>query len=179
MDEVGGEQFSIRGVTRLCGYSAPTIYHHFGDKRGLMDALVEKRFEGLRRRLRRVKARTDPVDTLRDRLHSFIRFGLESPEYYQLLALRVGDDREPLESLEDSYSLIERPLIELQACGLIPEADPRAIIQSFWALVHGIITLNKLRPDVDWSREVIDVALDSILYGVVRPPPHRNREHPP
>ena len=40
----GAESLSIRKVSERCGYSAPTIYHHFGDKQGLVDALLEERF---------------------------------------------------------------------------------------------------------------------------------------
>ena len=36
--EHGAEGVSIRRVSKLSGFSAPTIYHHFGDKRGLIGA---------------------------------------------------------------------------------------------------------------------------------------------
>src|SRR5574338_102872 len=42
--EGGVEAVSIRRVTARCGYTAPTIYHHFGDKTGLVDAVLERRF---------------------------------------------------------------------------------------------------------------------------------------
>ena len=37
--ESGGFDFSIRSLSKRCGYSAPTVYHYFGDKDGLIDAL--------------------------------------------------------------------------------------------------------------------------------------------
>jgi len=40
--EAGEEQFSIRRLVERCGYTAPTIYHHFGDKKGLIDALLDR-----------------------------------------------------------------------------------------------------------------------------------------
>ncbi len=39
--ESEGGDFSIRGLAEKCGYSAPTVYYHFGDKDGLMLALLE------------------------------------------------------------------------------------------------------------------------------------------
>jgi AcrR family transcriptional regulator len=169
MDEVGGQGFSIRGVTRLCGFTAPTIYHHFGDKRGLLDALLETQFTPLVRQLQQIGLDSDPVDTLRDRLLFFIRFGLENPDYYKILATRVGDDQQPLPILEEAYVMLEAPRLELQGRGLVSADDPHAIIQSLWAIAHGIITLDQLHPGADWSGDVIEVALDAILYGVVRP----------
>ena len=44
--EDGLETFSIRRLAQRSGYSAPTLYHHFRDKDGLFDALLQERFEG-------------------------------------------------------------------------------------------------------------------------------------
>jgi AcrR family transcriptional regulator len=177
MEEVGGGGFSIRGVSRLSGLSAPTIYHHFGDKSGLLDALLEQQFKPLLVQLQSIERHEDPVDDLRDRLRLFIRFGLEHPDYYKLLALRVGDEQHPLPVLEEAYGMIEGPLLELQKFGRIPVGDPHAIVQSLWALAHGIITLDQLHPSADWSNDVIEVALNCIFYGAVRPT-QRSAEHP-
>ena len=39
--ESGFAGFSMRTLVDRCGYSAPTIYHYFGDKDGLLAALLE------------------------------------------------------------------------------------------------------------------------------------------
>jgi AcrR family transcriptional regulator len=41
----GYERFSMRRLADRCGYTAPTIYHYFGDKQGLIDAVVEGRLK--------------------------------------------------------------------------------------------------------------------------------------
>ena len=38
--------YGFKKMTFSSGFSAPTIYHHFGDKRGLIDALLEALEEG-------------------------------------------------------------------------------------------------------------------------------------
>ena len=58
----GEERFSIRRLVERCGYTAPTIYHHFGDKHGLIDTLLDERFDRLARQLKRVPRRGDPVE---------------------------------------------------------------------------------------------------------------------
>ena len=40
-----GAPVSTRQITQLAGVSAPTLYHHFGDKEGLFDAVVAAGFE--------------------------------------------------------------------------------------------------------------------------------------
>ncbi len=36
--EVGYDDFSMRRLVERCGYAAPSIYHYFGDKDGLIGA---------------------------------------------------------------------------------------------------------------------------------------------
>ena len=59
--EAGGEDFSIRALGERCGYSAPTVYHYFGDKDGLIDALLEERVARLADAIERVPARRRPA----------------------------------------------------------------------------------------------------------------------
>ena len=61
----GYESFSMRRLVERCGYTAPSIYHHFGDKRGLIDALIEERFRRLVDRIRAVPSEGDAVAALR------------------------------------------------------------------------------------------------------------------
>ena len=51
--EGGYEGFSMRQLAERCGYSAPTIYHYFGDKPGLISASLEEHYGRLLGRLRR------------------------------------------------------------------------------------------------------------------------------
>ena len=65
--EGGIEAFSMRRLAERCGYTAPTIYHYFGDKLGLVDALLEERFTDLLRLIGRVPVSPDPLETIRAR----------------------------------------------------------------------------------------------------------------
>jgi AcrR family transcriptional regulator len=64
--EDGIELFSIRKLATRCGYTAPTIYHYFRDKDGLIDALLEERFSRLLQRVRRVSVGGDHVANMRE-----------------------------------------------------------------------------------------------------------------
>src|SRR5258705_11498229 len=63
--ESGGFDFSIRSLSKRCGYSAPTVYHYFGDKDGLIDALLEERVAGLADAIERVEHGRDALRDLR------------------------------------------------------------------------------------------------------------------
>ena len=75
MVERGGDDFSMRSLAERSGYTAPTIYHHFGDKEGLVDALLEERFARLLSAVQQVELGDDPLANLRAMVGTFLRFG--------------------------------------------------------------------------------------------------------
>jgi AcrR family transcriptional regulator len=169
--EDGYESFSMRRLAASCGYTAPTIYHYFQDKAGLIDALLEERFAGLYQRLSRTPDTGDPADRLREILRAFIRFGFRNPTHYRLLTTPRGlPDRPAPPSAEKVGSFFETPFRELSEAGRLVPEDPQAALQTAWALSHGLISLRDGLPDYEWSRSVLDVAVDTVLRGLVRRP---------
>jgi AcrR family transcriptional regulator len=172
----GVEGFSIRRLVERCGYTAPTIYHHFGDKHGLLEALLEERFQKLFRSLRRVPRRDDPAAYLREMARTFVRFGLRHPRHYQVLSLPQKADWTPPPSIEESREMLERPWVELWEAGRLRAGDVESAGQALWSLAHGLIVLISSRPDHPWSKTVIDDAIDALLRGLVAPPPAQRPE---
>jgi AcrR family transcriptional regulator len=85
LDHLGLEAISLRDVCKTAGVTAPTVYHHFGDKRGLFEAVAA---EGFARYLseKRDRAPTgDPVEVLRRSWDNHIGFGLAHPSFYRLM----------------------------------------------------------------------------------------------
>ncbi len=168
--EDGIEEFSIRKLAARCGFSAPTVYHHFGDKDGLIDALLQERFERLLRGVRRVPTGQDPVENLRQMCHAFLRFGLSNPRFYRLMMTAGPDGADRVTpAAEESRDLLEAPWRDLAAAGRLRDGDVEAAKQSLWALCHGLIALRIGRPNHPWSDNQIEVGLDSMLRGLVRP----------
>jgi AcrR family transcriptional regulator len=167
--EDGYERFSIRRLVERCGYTAPTIYHHFGDKPGLLDALLEERFQKLFRQLRRVPDSGDPLDTLRAMARAFVRFGLRHPNHYRLLSMPRRPEWTPPPSTEESREALERPLHALWEEGRLRAGDVESAGQALWALAHGLISLRTSRPDHPWSKTGIEDSIDALLCGLVAP----------
>ncbi len=165
--EDGLERFSMRRLARRCGYTAPTIYHHFGDKQGLIDAVVTARFELVLARVRRVRRREDPVDTLRAMLLEFARLGLENPTHYQIFAIPRPPDSAPLRAAERIRALLEEPLGELAAAGRLCDGGVEEAVQFVWALLHGLVSLRISRPDYAWSKRILEISIDAALRGLV------------
>ena len=167
LDE-GLDGFTMRGLAKRCGYTAPTIYHYFGDKKGLLDTLLEQAFSGLVKELERVPASGDPVDALRSQFHAMARFGLDNPKHYRvMLSARPEDD--PVSSNEEARRRIEAPLEELFEAGRLRIANLEAARQALWALLHGLISLQTSRPDVEWVAELAGFGLEAMLEGLLVP----------
>ena len=80
LDEAGGGPVSTRQITERAGVQAPTLYHHFGSKQALLDAVVShgfRQFLGQRR-----LAAGDPIEDIRQGWDSHVAFGLEFPSAY-------------------------------------------------------------------------------------------------
>ena len=170
MVESGGEDFSMRALAERCGYAAPTIYHYFGDKEGLIDALLEERFARLLVSVRRVPVGPNPVENLRGLVAAFVRFGRRNPAFYRLILVgRRGGDRTP-PSAEAARDVLSRPWAALEEAGRL-YADREASGQSMWALLHGLTALRIGRPDLDWAPDLVETAVESMLRGLVRPAP--------
>ncbi|HEY8493034.1 MAG TPA: TetR/AcrR family transcriptional regulator [Myxococcota bacterium] len=166
--EDGLEAFSMRRLVDRCGYTAPTIYHYFGDKQSLIDELVEQRCRVLLRSLRRVPVSDDPVADLRAMCLAFVRFGLRHRTFYRLLSMPLDAGRTPPPSAEAARARLQAPLEKLAAAGRVPAGiEPTG--QALWAYLHGHILLRTARPDHPWEPGVLELGLDALVRGLILP----------
>ena len=169
--EDGGDEFSIRRLATRCGYSPPTIYHYFGDKDGLIDALLDERFQQLVELVRHVEPEADPVEHLRALSRAFVEFGVRNPTFYRLLmpARRGGQRRVP--AAEEARDIMQAPLLQLAAQGRLATRDVATAQQAAWAMLHGLTSLQILRPDEAWSKDLNEHAIDVLLSGMLEGKP--------
>ncbi len=166
--EEGYEAVSMRRLAARCGYTAPTIYHHFGDKPRLIDALLEERFRRLLAQLVRLPAVADPLEQLRRQAHFFVRFAQRNPTHYRLMATPRPNGAGSPPAMEEVREVLLRPLRALVARGQLAVPDEETAGQAIWCLLHGLISLRTARPDYAWSPALVEHALDSLLRGLVR-----------
>lgn len=79
------EPVSTRAICEAAGVSAPTLYHHFGDKEGLYDAVVTYGFESYLATKHALVATSDPVADLRHAWDAHVEFGVTHPAFYTLM----------------------------------------------------------------------------------------------
>lgn len=87
-DGVGG--FSLRGVARRAGVSAPAVYRHFADKDALLEAVGHECSERLAKAQATAiaaAAQDDPLEQFRAIGIALVVFAVEHPEHYRALCL--------------------------------------------------------------------------------------------
>ena len=82
LDEAAGGPVSTREITERAGVRAPTLYHHFGSKQALLDAVVSHGFKEFLRSRRASSKNSDPLEDIRAGWDSHVAFGLEFPGAY-------------------------------------------------------------------------------------------------
>ena len=82
LDEAAGGPVSTREITERAGVRAPTLYHHFGSKQALLDAVVSHGFKEFLRSRRASSDNNDPLEDVRAGWDSHVAFGLEFPGAY-------------------------------------------------------------------------------------------------
>ena len=176
--EDGYERFSMRRLAIRCGYTAPTIYHYFGDKRRLIDAVLEDGFQRILDRLRRVGRSADPAESVREQLDAFVRFSLENPTHYRLLSLPRPDDAPPPASEQAAREQLESPLAALLRAGRLRASSVDEAVQCLWVVLHGVISLRTNSPDAQWTENLESFALDTLLRGLIAPAERPRKRKP-
>lgn len=167
--EVGYDDFSIRRLVERCGYTAPSIYNYFGDKEGLLDALIEERFAKLLAQLKRVPRGVEPVANIRGLALAFVRFGLKHPTHFRLMFTPRAGDEIPPPSGEEARKFIEATLVALWEGGRLRTGDPQTAGQALSVLCQGLVWGRISRPDYAWSKTLTEESIDALLRGLVAP----------
>jgi AcrR family transcriptional regulator len=82
----GYDAVGVQEIVDAAGVTKPTLYHYFGSKRGLLEALLEERAAPLQAAVR--EAVTYPADvtlTLRNVVRAYFEYGRAEPTFYRLL----------------------------------------------------------------------------------------------
>jgi len=135
---VGEAGLSIREVCARAGVTAPTIYHHFGDKAALIARVVDDCFAAFERAFAHRTAPHDPVEALRWAFDRYVEYGLRHRIHYRLM-FGTRHARPSTPGLA-SYDNLRRRIMAIADAGRLraPLEDATA---AFWASVHGVTSL--------------------------------------
>ena len=163
--EGGAEGLTIRRLALRCGYTAPAIYQIFGDKAGLLDAILRETLDELFQRIGQVPEHPEPRERVRMQFREIVRFGREHPTNYRLIESLRPDQVPAIHDIENTTRRLNEPITRLAREREIA-TDPEVLHQALWALLHGVISLPSARPDVEWREGFEEVAFEAMLNGL-------------
>src|SRR5262245_31559473 len=166
LHEGGPEGLTIRRLALRCGYTAPAIYQIFGDKAGLLDAILREAIDELFERIAQIPEHVEPRERIRMQFREVLRFGREHPTNYRLIEALRPDQVPPILDVEETNKRLQEPIVRMASAGEIT-LDPELVHQALWALLHGVISLPASRPDVEWRDGFEEVAFDAMLAGLL------------
>jgi AcrR family transcriptional regulator len=147
----GWQSFSIRKVADAIEYSVPVIYSHFENKDAILLEFNRKGFELLVEALTAAKAKTtQPADQIRAMGKAYWNFAFANKEYYQLmfgLGIPSCDTADKIPALGDFNQVIISSIVAMVAPGKTPTFNPWLKYQSFWSMLHGLVSINMVAPE--------------------------------
>lgn len=158
----GPDGFSLRGVARRAGVSAPAVYRHFKDKDDLLAAVAADASQRLTAQIAEAHAHAPehPLAKFRATGIAIVRFATANPEHFRVLCLpglvKKGDTR-----AED-----RRQLLAAQQQGLITDAPVDTVMLAANALVTGLahmIVEGQLGPVDDARATELATAVTHVL----------------
>jgi AcrR family transcriptional regulator len=108
---------STRELYEVAGVAPPTLYHHFGTKAGLLEAVVEEAFSAYLERKRGVPRTGDLLTDFAAGWDMHIGFGVENPVLYALMHGREEGQRP--RAAQTAEAELRRGLERLADAGLL------------------------------------------------------------
>lgn len=165
LEKGGVEAVTTRAVCEAAGITAPTLYHHFGDKGGLLRAVVARGISAFMDQKRPNRQTADAMADLRRGWDGWIAFALERPKLFRLM---IESTRSDPNASQDAFMIMRAIVQRLASEGrLRTEVDTAA--RTIWAASNGILTLFMQGTAVPEIRATSDLLFDALVTKLVRP----------
>jgi AcrR family transcriptional regulator len=172
--EEGFSKVSVRKIAERIQYSPTTLYLYFKDKNEILFHCCESGFEKMLAQNIALTLISDPIERLHQMGVNYLNFGLENPEYYDLMFIQDA----PMSALHDmgagwssgdqSLEALKMIVQEAMEKGQLVSAKVETVAMAVWGMVHGLVSLairqrlDKLVPAEDMEQTMRD-SLDWLL----------------
>ena len=79
------------------------------------------------------------------------------------------EDAPVIESAEQARRLMQTPAEQIDERDWIARGDLETFRQALWTMIHGIVSMHALRPDVGWKPDLLDQSIEGIICGWLKP----------
>ena len=164
----GREAVSTRSVSAAAGVQAPTIYRHFGDMRGLLDAAARETLAEYVRGKATRKPTADPVADLRRGWDLHVAFGLANPAAFALLYADPTAAAAP--AVQEGEAVLHGLVTRIAEAGRLRVGVPHAVRLIAAAGAGATLSLIAAPPEARDPR-LADAMRDAVVAAVTVPAP--------
>ncbi len=147
----GYENITMRRIAREVGVSPAAIYLYFSNKDEIMRSLCNEGFRMLYLEQRSAMEApiSNPLNKLSEMGRRYMRFGMQNPDYYEIMFLMPAPDDTPKPTTsqkevsfgEQSLGCLRSVVQECIDAGYFQGADGETVTVAMWSLVHGMVSL--------------------------------------
>lgn len=160
---------STRAVCEAAQVGAPALYRHFGDKEGLLSAVVDHGFDAYLATKRQRDDTTDPVEDLRNGWDSHVEFALRNPNLYRLMNSPAM--RTPPDAALQSHRILTRDLERAAEQGKL-RLTPELAAQMIMSASVGVALMLVSRP-ATFSDSTVSARVRDAVHAAVLTPDER------
>jgi AcrR family transcriptional regulator len=158
LEAQGPSGLTTRAVCEAAGVKAPTLYHHFGDKEGMEQALIRRGLAEFMRRKQQPASSSDLLLQLRAGWDIALEFALKRPALFSLLWQHA---RAQPALVADAHALMHARVQRLVDTGRFQGPVDTAAL-AVWAASQGLLSVVHQGP----SRKEVE-ALSELLFNAV------------
>ena len=155
-------ELSTRAVCEAAGVGAPTLYHHFGDKDGLVEAAIATAYESSLRRKRSRRPSDDPVEDIRRGWDEHVRFAREHPAFYRLMYAYADARPEPPAPAQEARRIVMNEIGRAAEAGRL-RVDHELAARAIGTAVRGVGAMAAATPETPADGAVSDLIRDAVL----------------
>jgi AcrR family transcriptional regulator len=164
----GVEAATTREIYLRAGVKAPSLYHHFGDKKGLLDAVITDAFEQYLARKRALPSTGDAAVGIRQGWDLHVEFARANPSLYRLM-WPAGPTDLPAAAAESARTL-RNGFARLQSQGALrPGITARQATRILSATLTGVTAAITRDPDDPGNDSLSAIVRDAVIGALLRP----------
>ncbi len=168
ISDAPGQDVPLRAICERVGVKLPTLYHFFGSKDGLLEAVIEYGFANYLRLKRSAEPTGDPIEDIRRGWDTHVRFGLDHAGFYALMYGQVTPNRRPAAAAAPRAALLQlcRGAEEQGLLAVTAEEAADHVLAANVGVTLFLITASS--PGLDLATQVRDATIASIT-GLATP----------
>ncbi|GAB3536905.1 hypothetical protein GCM10027443_28430 [Pontibacter brevis] len=168
----GYDAVGVQQIVEAAGIKKPTLYHYFGSKRGVLEALMQEQFTPFMSKLAQAATYTGDLPlTLQRVLECYFHFAMRAPTLYQMhLAAWYGNpENEASQVITPAIRQQHQLLEDMFQQAAKDHGNMRDRHQVYGATFLGMINtyvVQAMRQQVELNAETVKKALQQFSYGI-------------